>query len=113
MRRAGERGQTSFELVLFVGFVFLVTFIIVSPYMQTMDETKALAIIKSRAIDLVSQQEQRYSVHFVERTGEESFMVTVRPDSRFDTEAFSSRMPSVLAEHTGFDSAVVEVKFAD
>ena len=108
------RGQTSFELLLFTAFLFVVILLVVSPFLQIMDETRAISITKSSALELVSRQGQKYVVYEIKSIpSEQKFVVVLRPvkGTLFDDAGFVEDTQQKISASTGYKNAVVVLEF--
>jgi hypothetical protein len=65
-KRFNSRGQAGLEVLLITVFIITISFLVISIWFNLNDETKAITLFKSAAIEKLSQSDKYYVLRKVE-----------------------------------------------
>jgi len=65
-KRFDRRGQAGLEVLLITVFIVTIAFLVISIWFNLNDETKAIALFKSAAVEKLSQSDKYYVLRKVE-----------------------------------------------
>ena len=114
--KVNSRGQASFEVILIALFILTVTFFTLNSWISIQDETYAIILTKTYAMDVVNQADDVYILRKIEisNVSPDSISLVVYIDPDFSTQPvlkarIENDLPAKIAANTKYAADKISI----